>query len=778
MKDYVNYMDRQKLSETGMERLLKLERERPERAKRVPQWVKYCAMAASLVLAVGLFALAVLQGAPGEVDPRPVATPTATPESKLYFNEVETVPKNGCVPEGIDNKGMAPDEVRMILGLSEDAQSGASWESLGWTEYYVYGRSTSMGRDPDTGLPIYYFAVDGNRNNGSTFELALMPNLTDFAAYTAQDLEDWDALEVSTVNGQPVTAAIAFNREQRMYYAAATLVVEDSICDYGVFYSVFVKTEAEAREMVTELVEHLTQNGVFTEKYGIWDDGPFAKFYDTLEETRRAVPAKFLPYLPTELPDHDDFSGSWRYSAGDYELARVDWHKYATKERGAHWAYLTVDWPEGEDSEKQAVDITDRESYDFRLHEGLVFPDEPWKEYTGIYAELDDPTFRAEDIGPDVIEGRIYREDNCKFGLLYENGVLVHYQTAGLTVEEIWEMVKDTMPHGVVSETHGFSYGFSDDGTRWEYPELTGTPLEGGGMEVGSTRPLTREELEHFCPITGEETDYLWYATAYYYPDGALGTVAVAGTALGERDSRVEITVGVEQQEVFSNNRIRGEDGEPFYFGAEYQGPEGVDGIRCYRRDVPYYVWDSETKEGAEFFSSQCTVGKRQLSMEISTAVKDAAPEENRAFNQEWTRKVISRGIWVRKGVRDGKPFWSLPETGQGAEPSGTYHLESEDGGALKVPYLSFDQGAGTCAYFCKSRPGEIGCTGTVAVEDGQVKIDCGDHYYVLETVDDDTLRFLGAASSRHTHYDGLSGEVPDGAVFRRLRNGETAVER
>lgn len=776
MKDYVNYMNRQKLSETGMERLLKLEKERPERAKRVPQWVKYCAMAASLVLVVGLFALAVLQGDPGQADPRPLVTPTVLSDDKLYFNVLEETPINATVPEGIDMKDMTLDDIMMILGLSED-----TLPDLGWEDFTLTGTAVSTGRDPDTGLPTHYFTVRGSSTAeaGVEFALFLMPNMTDFEGH-----EDWKELPATTVNGHTVTAAYCYKAQPvwSSYHlgdchAAALFSVSDVPCDYGVFFEAHTWDEIAAKEMTTKLVRQLTQDGVFTERYdGLRDDGPFAKFYDTLEETRGAVPTKFLPYLPTEIPDHDDFSGSWRYSTGEYELARVDWHKYATKDRRAHWAYLTVEWPEGDGGTEQAVDVTDRESYDFRFHEWLVFPDEPWKKYTGIYAELDDPIFRAEDISPDVIEGRIYREDNastwCKFRLLHDNGVVVRYQTANLTAAEIWELVQDTMPNGVAGETYGFPY----DG--WEYPELTGTPLEGGGMTVGSTRPLTREELEHLCPITAEETDYLWYATAYYYPDGGLGTVAIAGTALGDRESRIEITVGMEQQEVFLNNRVRGEDGEPFYFGAEYPGPEGVEEIRCYRRYVPNYMWDSETGEGAEFFSSQFKGEESLSSVEISTAVKDATPEENRAFNQEWTRKMMDKGIWASTGVQNGKPFWNLPETGQTAEPSGTYHLESEDGGALKVPRLSFDKSAGTCAYFCKSRPGQIGCTGNVTVEDGQVKIDCGDHYYVLEIVDDETLRFLGTASSRKAHYDGLSGEVPDGAVFRRLKNGETTVER
>lgn len=215
------------------------------------------------------------------------------PSNELVFNEVEGVPQNGNAPEGLHDTTMDVYDMGMILH-----SSGEWWDDIcaefGWTGYDVSGTSTPAGRDPETNYALTYFRISGQHRtgeqqwDGSTFELALMPNMTDFAAYTAQDIHNWDALEVSTVNGIPVTAAIYYHPSQQVYYAAATFVVEDSICDYGVFYQVCVKTEAEAKDLVTRAVNYLTSGGVFTEMYGQYGFGVMD--YDELTQVSTQRP--------------------------------------------------------------------------------------------------------------------------------------------------------------------------------------------------------------------------------------------------------------------------------------------------------------------------------------------------------------------------------------------------------------------------------------------------------------------------------------------------------
>lgn len=572
------------------------------------------------------------------------------PSNELVFNEVEGVPQNGNAPEGLHDTTMDVYDMGMILH-----SSGEWWDDIcaefGWTGYDVSGTSTPAGRDPETNYALTYFRISGQHRtgeqqwDGSTFELALMPNMTDFAAYTAQDIHNWDALEVSTVNGIPVTAAIYYHPSQQVYYAAATFVVEDSICDYGVFYQVCVKTEAEAKDLVTRAVNYLTSGGVFTEMYGqygfgimdydeltqvstqrpgmtvgdsrplsreeiewvfpplaeggeeawygttyfypdgslgsivlsgftdyggvsdetalrqvtivmgkeeetfrdnyvdggyigaetegyrdnrlrgywrhdpeyVWGsdaddlgadvfvcqldpnlgwvaeiitsqkdgtfdenrwlntewvvkamgnlwwkddltmetDGIFVREYATLGELRSAVDERFLPYLPTTLMDHDEFRGYWRRNNEEYESVDVSWHKpWVIQDSYARFSYsgdIDVKWPLVAMGLPEITDVTDRESYDFREHPGLKFPDGS-QGYEGIYEKLYCPTFRAKDASQDLVESRIYWSDEynseCRFQLLHDNNVLVNYLFQGMTAEEIWKVVQDTIPDG------------------------------------------------------------------------------------------------------------------------------------------------------------------------------------------------------------------------------------------------------------------------------------------------------------------------------------------
>lgn len=579
------------------------------------------------------------------------------PSNELVFNEVEGVPQNGNAPEGLHDTTMDVYDMGMILH-----SSGEWWDDIcaefGWTGYDVSGTSTPAGRDPETNYALTYFRISGQHRtgeqqwDGSTFELALMPNMTDFAAYTAQDIHNWDALEVSTVNGIPVTAAIYYHPSQQVYYAAATFVVEDSICDYGVFYQVCVKTEAEAKDLVTRAVNYLTSGGVFTEMYGqygfgimdydeltqvstqrpgmtvgdsrplsreeiewvfpplaeggeeawygtayfypdgslgsivlsgftdyggvsdetalrqvtivmgkeeetfrdnyvdggyigaetegyrdnrlrgywrhdpeyVWGsdaddlgadvfvcqldpnlgwvaeiitsqkdgtfdenrwlntdwvrkamgnlwwkddltmetDGIFVREYATLGELRSAVDERFLPYLPTTLMDHDEFHGYWRRNSGEYESAEARWDKpWVIQGSYARFSYsgdVDVKWPITAMGLPEVTDITDRESYDFREHPGLVMPQPEGSFLEEIYEKLYLPTFWAKDASLDLIQSRIYQDPEgqvdgypeataeCMFQLLHDNNVLVRYQFHGMTAEEIWTVVKDTIP--------------------------------------------------------------------------------------------------------------------------------------------------------------------------------------------------------------------------------------------------------------------------------------------------------------------------------------------
>lgn len=208
---------------------------------------------------------------------------------------------------------------------------------------------------------------------------------------------------------------------------------------------------------------------------------PSIQNYDTLEDLRSAVDEKFLPYLPTTLMDHDEFRGYWRRNNAEYESVDVSWHKpWVIEGSYARFSYsgdIDVKWPLVAMGLPEITDVTDRESYDFREHPGLKFPDGS-QGYEGIYEKLYCPTFRAKDASLDLIKSRIYQVDpgneidgypeattECRFQLLHDNNVLVNYLFQGMTAEEIWKVVQENVPGGGdTTELSGTYYLESADG--------------------------------------------------------------------------------------------------------------------------------------------------------------------------------------------------------------------------------------------------------------------------------------------------------------------------
>lgn len=217
--------------------------------------------------------------------------------------------------------------------------------------------------------------------------------------------------------------------------------------------------------------------------------------YATLDDLRASVDEKFLPYLPTTLMDHDEFWGIWRRNNAEYESVDVRWDKpWIIEGSYARFSYsgdVDVMWPIAAMGLPEVTDIADRESYDFREHPGLTFPDSMSSEYTEFYRKLESPTFRAQDASLDLIESRIYHWDPedeidgypeaktvCRFQLLHDNNVLVRYQFHGMTAEEIWKVVRETIPESVSVEPTGVFYMESADGETLVYPYLN---LSGNG---------------------------------------------------------------------------------------------------------------------------------------------------------------------------------------------------------------------------------------------------------------------------------------------------------
>lgn len=289
MKDYERYMSRQRLSETGMARLVRLETERPQRGERTGKqgtgrsgWMKYAGLAACLVLAVGLLVPPALQGL------RQIAGPSVTdePVEELYFHEMPIY--QFYADEAVLGKktDMKPADAAALFGSSPDDFVGLL-ETVGLEKYDMeyYTVDLDMETYPFGVAPQvvggYHFLMEGSyvsprvkpdnwdETSDIPWEMAVAASsfwpgndvwLEIWEGHSYLEKENWAALETRPFHGHQVAAARDANTD---YYAAAAFDVESGGKTYGVFYSVVSYGEANAQELVTKMVSYITQNGLF-----------------------------------------------------------------------------------------------------------------------------------------------------------------------------------------------------------------------------------------------------------------------------------------------------------------------------------------------------------------------------------------------------------------------------------------------------------------------------------------------------------------------------------
>lgn len=162
--------------------------------------------------------------------------------------------------------------------------------------------------------------------------------------------------------------------------------------------------------------------------------------FDTLDQARRE--SDFAPYLPERDPaGYGDFYGRLSYQEGVRNSLFVRWS------RGYDEVEVSVSLPEGEGREaEEPVDVRVPESWDWRLYEGAIYGSTIPEEYQdGFFS----PVFRAEELSPDVVEGRMRPHDtggeSCRFSVLYDSGAVASYTCSGLSAREVWEIAEGTL---------------------------------------------------------------------------------------------------------------------------------------------------------------------------------------------------------------------------------------------------------------------------------------------------------------------------------------------
>lgn len=692
------------------------------------------------------------------------------PSNELIFNQVEGIPQNGNAPEGLHATTMDVYDMGMILH-----SSGEWWDDIcaefGWTGYDVSGTSTPAGRDPETNYALTYFRINGQHRvgelqwDGSTFELALMPNMTDFAAYTAQDIDNWDALEVSTVNGHPVTAAIYYHPSQQVYYAAATFVVEDVICDYGVFYQVCVKTEAEAKDLVTRAVNYLTSGGVFTEMYGQYGFGVMD--YDELTQVSTQRPGMTVgdsrPLSREEM--------EWVFPPLAEELAQ-DWsgraYFYPDGTLGSIVLSGFTDYGgvSDETALRQVTIVMGKEEETFRdnyVDGGYIGAEtEGYRDNRLRGYWRHDPEYvwgsDADDLGADVFVCQL----DPNLGWVAE---IITSQKDGTFDENRWlntDWVRKAM------------------GNLWWKDDLT---METDGIFVreyatlGELRSAVDERFLPYLPTTLMDHDEFhgyWRRNSGEYESAEArwdkpwviqGSYARFSYS-GDVDVKWPITaMGLPEVTDITDRESYDFREHP---GLVMPQPEGSFLEEIYEKLYLPTFWAKDA-------SLDLIESRIYKSDEYNSECRFQLLHDNNVLVTYRFANMTAEEIW--KVVEE-----TVPGGGNTMELSGTYYLESADGGVIgNMAKVAFDGDTVTISsdrlHFhtcvCSSRMRER-VNGKELV---RMICDKCDGIFSFEVVDEDTLRLDMDNSSLHgDHHSDWTFEVSDGTVFRHLRDGEDAT--
>ena len=488
MKYYDSYMERQEVTPELHEKLLKL-----EAGKRSARpWMRYGALAAcaALIIGAGVWRLAPRPQTPpapnqsagqfaADYTPLPGETDVVDPDDsfvvsdsgmkgKLAFpmipaidyqdrTESSDMALSRAYAPGTFTVDLTKEDIQTIFwgpeGKPEAShpkteQGDLPW-MLFWDGYTLRGRAWYDGQGQLTELTLW-----GEKGRAS-FELELCPGHLPFTCCVDMNRGD----EISEFRGVQVAGwSQVYDRDgdgQTDYICGSEFMTKNNIgvrfvnqnslmqAEYGegenmdlggseTFNSLFI------RQALTEdgglCLDHLMIN----ENIPAWREESF----DTLAQARQE--ADFAPYLPTREPEgysaytgNKEFYGRLSYQEGTQNMLFVRWSRgYDNVEvcvyRDGYYPY-------------HIVDPDEPESYDLRLY-SIPWCDSVPEEYRET---VNDPAFRAEDMSLEIVEARGREHDTSgmtySFDVLHPDGTLVSYRCDGLTAEQVWEMVEETL---------------------------------------------------------------------------------------------------------------------------------------------------------------------------------------------------------------------------------------------------------------------------------------------------------------------------------------------
>lgn len=480
MKYYNLYMERQTISAQAHERLLALggqqqgarARPKPRAGRRVGRWAALAACCA-LVLGLGIWRAAAPEQPAGEAVQDAVYPgikdtwgPGETPPGEESFvvegSEREQTVNLFAIPyvnyqrvdgelaadaapawylmEGSFSEELTQEDIQNIFwgaeGKPEGAEGDLPW-MLFWGGYTLTGSALY-----DSGGDLLWLNLWGeNGETETSFTLTLRPGELPFNCCLYPDLETTD------VFGTEVTGWSAWEDRDGDGTEETCLCVSEFMAgEVGVRFEVRASGRDEAIFQNSLLVrEALSQDGglyldhlMTAQEVPQWRSAEFS----SLEEARQE--AEFAPYLPTEdFSGYNEFAGRLTYQEGNEHILHLRWS----------WGYddvtIRVELPEGDTVWGNVVDVGAPETYDLRLYPV------PWADSVPeAYREtVDNPVFRAEDMSRAVVEARAYTPSEqgdtnslrIRFAVLHPDGTLVDYSCEGLSVEQVWDMVSETL---------------------------------------------------------------------------------------------------------------------------------------------------------------------------------------------------------------------------------------------------------------------------------------------------------------------------------------------
>ena len=495
MKYYNSYMERQEVSPELHEKLLDLKVQR----RPVRPWVKYGALAAcaALILGAGVWRLA------------PASVPAPTPAQSGNQIALDNVPaaedhplQAGVIQQGdwetifvVSDSGMKgklafpmipgidyPDRTESSdLALSRAYSPGAFtvklakediqtifWGPEGrpdaehpktgqgdlpwmlfWDGYTVYGTAWYDGQGQLTELTIY-----GEKGRAG-FELELRLGALPFTCCV--DMNRGDVL--SEFNGVEIAGwSKVYDRDGDGlddYICGSEFMTKNDIGVRFVNQNSLMQAEYGGGESI-DLGGACTFNALFV-RHALTDDGGLyldhlktaehipawrEEEFSTLAQARQE--AEFAPYLPTAEPEgyaayagNKEFYGRLSYQEGTQNMLFVRWS------RG--YDNVEVDVYRDGAYPYHLVSPDEPEAYDLRLYT-IPWCDSVPEEYRET---VDDPAFKAEDMSLAVVEARGREHDTggmtWSFDVLHPDGTLVSYRCDGMTAQQVWKLVEETL---------------------------------------------------------------------------------------------------------------------------------------------------------------------------------------------------------------------------------------------------------------------------------------------------------------------------------------------